>query len=127
MEDCEDWNEEEEDCCCCWKDLACTEAVAVFWDMNEPLVVVAVCWVEDHSPARGGVWALTSVQPRLDSGRLETGETGESAKVTLRPRLLPLGTGLLVLDSRSTDISLCKKPSFFLLTKPVFTFPQPRP
>merc|ERR1712241_1461603 len=80
-----------------------------------------------HSPASGGVCDLTSisatcsVQPSVEPGRLPL---GESANVTLSPRPLPFGTGLPSLESLSMDISLCKKPSFFLLTKPVLTLPS---
>ena len=144
----DDWDEEKDDFWTevkvdwdDWDDINDADWDWDFWDSAETnweliaddffeykfCELVTCCPAEDHSPARGGVWDLTSIsafQLRVEVGRLPL---GESAKVTLRPLLLPLGTGLPLLESRSMDISLCKKPSFFLLTKPVFTLPHPRP
>merc|ERR1711936_139442 len=104
-------------------------------ELNPPIC----CWLNDcwlltdlsallataHSPARGGVCALiVSMSCNRESGLLP-GE--ESAQVTRRPPAE--GAGLASEDqSRSIESAArCRKPSFFRLTNPVVTFPQPRP
>jgi hypothetical protein len=126
----EDWNEEELDCLKedFWLEEANAEDICLLDEnaadcLAENWLVAAACSVlaPAHSPARGGVWARRlSTSCSRESGRLPA---GESAQVTRRAA----GAGLPSTDHSRSIEALCRKPSFFLLTNPVVTLPQPRP
>ena len=114
---------------CCWMRLVWFDSAVTVLTVDPPGLA--------HSPARGGVWARAAaplltpsiVQPRLEAGRLEP---GDSAHVTRRPLLRPplllptLGTGLPS-RSRDDEAACCRKESLVELTKPVLTLPKPWP